>query len=195
MPKELNIFICCVIIGLLVWFLVLPKYQTLESLQSDVNQKELELSYGEQYSAGLQEISSQLDLYQKGISKIDSALPAESSLPSLFDFLQKSASENGLLLNAINFNFHSETETAFPSETAAKQTSRALSSGIKEIHFSLSVSGSYSAFKNFLYCLEKSARFWEPVSFSFSQKQSKEDSDSNEESSISFNLEIKTHTY
>ena len=212
MPKYLNIFICCVIIALLAWFLVLPKYQTLKSLQLSVERKQSELHYGEEYLADLQTLSNELDQEQENLSKIDSALPAESSFPSLFSFLQKSVSENGLVLDAINFNFPSSTSGSKTTgsevagsgtqETSEELSSETLSSEIKEIHFSLSVSGSYSAFKNFLYCLEKSARFWEPVSFSFSSSSSSSQSQGSEieetqtkKSDFSFKLTIKTHTY
>ena len=59
---------------------------------------------------------------------------------------------------------------------------------IKEINMSLSLSGTYSAFKDFLRALEGSSRMIEVenISFSASEKISEP---------ISFSVRIKTHSY
>ena len=209
MSKIFNIIICGVVIGLLVFFLVWPEMQDLESLKSELSRKKLELQYKGEYFSHLRNLSNELEQYQEDLAKIDSALPAAPSLPSLFDFFQKTTSENGLVLRSINFSLPSsqtrEEITAFTGEE--ESISQQSLTEVQEIRFSLGLSGSYSAFKNFLFALERSARFWEVESFSLSPKVigGKERGEEEEgtlgqgekdkESIFSFDLQLKTHTY
>ncbi len=187
MIKFLNIFICGVVILILGIFFLYPKYQNLQLLRTEASQKEFELQYKEEYFTRLKDIGKELEQYQEGLSKIDSALPDALSLPALFDFFQKTTSENGLLLENINFSSVSKSS----SSRKAQEVFQESLSGVQGICFSLDLSGSYSAFQNFLLALEKSARLWEPESFSFSLKLDEEQETPN----FSFNLHLKTHSY
>jgi len=100
---------------------------------------------------------------------IDSALPPEPSLPNLFDYFQKAASQNGLVLTEMT-----------PAGTVS-------ANGLRETRVILVMSGSYSSFKSFLSTLENSARVIEPESISFASPM--------EEVPFTFNLRIKTHSY
>lgn len=185
MNKLLNIIIC-ILLGLFLGvFLVWPKYQEVKSLGAVVEKKQLEFQYRGEYFAGLEKLSGQLAKYQEGLSKIDSALPLEPSLPSLLRFLQKTASENGLILTSVGFTL--------PASLKESQESSA-PKAFQGIKFSLALSGSYPAFKNFLYSLEGSSRLWEPESFSLSSAGAKEKRAEKGET-LSFDLQVKTYTY
>ena len=155
-----------VILGVLVF----PKYQKFQELQSKIKINETDLKNNEEYLTSLNEIYSKAEGMKSQLAKIDSALPSELFLPSFLDFLQKTVSENGLILTNVSL-----------SETLSLKTTER----IKETSLSLSVSGSYSAFKNFLSGLEKSARLIEIPNISFSSLK---------ESPV-FDLTIKIHSY
>ena len=157
-----------IVLGIL---LVLPKYEDLSFLQKKIGEKRAELQSQEAYLANLNQVALQLKNYQIPLSKIDSALPDDPQLPALFDYLQKTASQSGLVLKGISVVF-------ITPGREVKET--------RETPLSLVLSGSYLAFKNFLSTLEKSARLIETESISFA---------SAEEGPFDFNLRIKVYSY
>ena len=152
--------------------LLLPKYQAFGVLQSNIREKETELQYKKEYFSRVREVSEKLAEYPDSLSKISSALPLTASLPSLFNLLQTTASQTGLILEDIS------------SEEADVKKEQA----IKEIKVFLNLSGTYSAFKDFLKALETSSRMIEVENISFSVKE-------DATKPIPFSVEIKTHSY
>jgi len=185
MPRLTLIIICFFLILLIGFFLIWPKYQDLGDLKLEIEGKETELQYLEEYFSKLNQLSQELKKYEVQLSKIDFALPSDSSLAllSLINFLQKASSQNGLVFKEFSsFSIilpKPPTGTPGPVEPEPP-------SNIKEIRLNFEVAGSYSALKNFLNTLEKSAKLIEieNISFSFG-----------EEEIFSFSLRIKTHSY
>jgi Tfp pilus assembly protein PilO len=162
-------FLLTVIFGvILLW----PKFQELKMIEKNIAEKKEELQYQENYFSNLREIKSKLEEYQAEVTKINSALPDDSSLPSLFNFLQKTSSQSGLVLKGVS-----------PFAVVVSKENP----DIKETQFSLQVSGSYSSFKNFLSTLEKSARLIEVENISFSSPK--------KGNLFTFNLRIKVFSY
>ncbi len=148
-----------VIIGCLALALVLgltltwPKYQNLRVCRSNIEVKEAELQSKEEYFNQVKEISQEFEDYADALAKIASALPDNPSLPSLFDFLQTSASQTGLVLEKIELVGLAEGK----------------------IQVDCRLAGQYPDFKNFLIALENSARMVEVEEVNFeSPKKSKE---------------------
>jgi Tfp pilus assembly protein PilO len=171
MPRIFIIISCIFLTFILGVFLIWPKYQELEALKLKIFQKQLEFQSQEEYLTDLKNASQELEKYQESLSKIDSALPEDASLPALFDFFQKASSQSGLVLG----NFGSVTIS--PKEEST----------LKEIRLALSLSGSYSALKDFLSILENSARMVEVENISFSSPSEKEP--------FFFKLGIKVYSY
>ena len=117
-------------------------------------------------------MAEDLKNYQNQLAKIDSALPLDTDLPALFDFLQKASSQSGLILKSIS---HLDPK---PSPDFAQ---------LKESEVSLTVSGVYASFKNFLSVLEVTARLIEAQAVSFSSIP--------EEGPREFKLTIKVYSY
>lgn len=176
MNRIIVSIICLLITFILIFTLVLPKKEDLNFSQKKVEEKMAEIQFKEEYFLNLSKISEELKNYTLNLSKIDSALPEDPELPLLFDFLQHSSSQSGLVLTGVNcLALASSAKTEeYPSE-------------IKETELKLTVSGPYSSFKNFLSILEKSARLIEVKSLSFSAAPKEE--------SIKFDLQIKVHSY
>lgn len=149
-----------------------PKYQKLNEIQSSIGQKELELQNSEEYFSSLTESEEKLKEYSAELSKIDSALPNDSSLPSLFYFIQQASSESGLVLVGLS-----------PFITSLSEERP----NVKEHTFSVNLIGAYESFKVFLSTLESSARMIEIRGFSFSALQ--------DETSFDFELGLKTFSY
>ncbi len=168
--NRLNIIIICFLSTIVLGaFLLYPKYQNFVVFEKQIKAKENELQSKQEYLSNLSENSEQLKKYQEKLLVIDAALPSTLSLPSLFDLLQKIASQNGLIVKDMNSSYVTNPE------------------GIQEVRVDLKVVGLYSSFKSFISVLEKSARMIEIESFSFSTPQEGEIFD--------FILTMKTYSY
>jgi len=150
-------------------FFLSPKNKTLNSLKEEIRQKQFELQSQEEYLVNLTATAENLKNYQIQLSKIDSALPDTPELPALFDFLQKSASQSGLVLKGLEAT----------SGTQAEE-------GLRETRLNLLLIGSYTSFKNFLSVLEYSSRLIETESLTFS---------SSEAGLINAKIRIKVNSY
>lgn len=166
-----KIIIPLVALSLLVIFLLLlPKYEDLKISKKEILNREFELKTQEEHFKDLQQLSAELKKYEISLAKIDSALPENPSLSGLFNFIQKIASQSGLTLKAIS-----------PPSTSVIADSK-----IKETTITLTLVGEYPQLKNFLSVLEKSARFVEVENVSFSFPK---------EGPFNFNITIKVYSY
>lgn len=170
--RQLIILFCFVItIGLIIG-LVWPKYQTLKNVLKEIEFKKFELETKEEYFQNLAQISEKLKTHSENLSKINSALPADFIFPFFLLDLEEISSRSGLIFKGFG------GLSSQPSEN-----------GIKKHSLSISLSGSYSSFKNFLSALENSARFIEIKEISFSSSQKEEAGPI-----FNFNLTIQTHS-
>lgn len=170
MNRAITIFISfllTIVIGLvLVW----PKYQDFKSLQTRISQKRAELQSQEEYFSNLQKISEELSQYSDSLQKIDTILPLNSDLPAVFNFLEKTASQSGLILKSLGL-------LESPPQPEGSE--------IKTHFLMFSLLGPYPSFKNFLLTLEKSARLIETESISFSVSEGRP----------TYKLKIKFYSY
>lgn len=173
MPRILisgALLLLAILVGvLLLW----PNYQKLNNLWLQLERKETNLRYTEEYYNELSLLSERLKEFETELSKIDSALPSQPSLPSFYNFFQKTASENGLILTAIG-NF---STTPFKGKEEIKETSVG----------PIGLSGSYSSLKNFLIALEENSRMIEIENLSFSSPREGEIFD--------FKIALKIYSY
>jgi len=152
---------------------LLPKYQDLKISQLKIKEMQAEIKQWEEYFSNLEKTSQELEKYKDVLSKLDSAIPNELSLPSIYNFFQKTSSQSGLFLKEIG------SVTTVPIDQISE---------IKGHSLTISLSGSYLSLKNFLSTLEKSARFFEIESISFSAPQKTGEA-------LIFNLRIKAYSY
>ena len=163
------IIICFLLTIVLGAFLLYPEYQDFVVFEKQVEAKENQLQSKQEYLSNLSQNSEQLKKYQEKLLVIDAALPSTLSLPSLFDLVQKTASQNGLIIKDMDSSCVTNSEQ------------------IQEVKVGSKAVGSYSNFKSFISVLEKSARMIEVESFSFSTPKEGEIFD--------FILTIKTYSY
>lgn len=149
-----------------------PKYQELKVLKAAVGEKRAELQDQEDYIKDLLSTAEELKKYEDSLLKISSALPGAPSLPGLLDFFQKASSQSGLILKGMG------SILVVPHKTITE---------IRETKISLTLSGNYPSFKNFLLTVEKSARMIEVENISFSTSRG--------EGPTEFNLRVKAPSY
>jgi Tfp pilus assembly protein PilO len=185
MPRLVIIIICVALSLLIIFFLVYPQYQEFKSVRAQIDGKNTELQYLEEYFSKLNQASEKLKEYDSQLSKIDTALPTDAPLVllSLVDFVRETSYQNGLIFQNLISTSISAPKV---SGQAATDTDAGLPSNIKEISMSFRASGSYFALKNFLNALENNAKIIEIETISFS---------SEEEELPTFNIKITTYCY
>ena len=175
------------VIGLVFCF---PKFQEMRVAQKQLESKEIELEQKKAYFEEIDILSEKLKQYPDELAIIDFSLPDDFSLPFLFDFFEKIVSRNGLFLTNISQSSGSQSSSRSSRSSAETEIFEETESdnNLKESRTILSLSGSYSAFKNFLYSVEKSARLIEVENASFSLPQDKT-------STLNFNITVNTNSY
>lgn len=173
------LFVVLIILIAVGYFFSWPKYQEFIDRKKELEIKDEEIARKEDYLADLNVISERLSEYDDEVLKINSALPADPSIAALFNFFQKESSRNGLLMKEIDvaglFVFQK-------SEAGAV---------IRKMPFSIKVSGSYSAFKDFLHTVYLNTRVIRVKSIDFSSSSGEE----NAEDLFDFNLSLETQAY
>lgn len=173
--RPIVIALTIFIIILLVFFLVVPEYKIFKSLQTDLAEKTAEFRAEFDYYAAVAKTYDDLQGRQDDIKKIDDALPQDSNLGKLVYFLQETAKENGLMVKNLFLSKSSQASSAVNN-----------SNSIKDMVFSMDLSGDYASLENFLVALENSSRIFEVTNISFGSSASQ---------AYSFSLQIKTYSY
>lgn len=171
MPKNIISFLLLIILVFVTAFFGLPKYREFSAIGLEVKEKKTELEDKEKYFSELKTLSASLEEFAPELAKVDSALPSESSIPDLLNFLQKVSSQNGLILERFDVGRISPEEKP----------------DIKKISLNLSLTGSYQSFKNFLFSLQENSRLIEAESINFSSPE--------KSGLFTFNLNVKTYSY
>lgn len=171
MNRPTLILVSLLIAFIFGMFFLLPKNEALNFLKKQIQEKRTELQSKEEYLNTLNEIDRNLKNYETQLSKIDSSLPDSPEMPALFDFLQKSASQSGLVLKGLDADLS-------PLEK--------IGGALRQTRLNLFLVGPYSSLKIFLSALEKSARLIEVESISFT---------SSEDGLINAKMRIKVYSY
>lgn len=183
--RPIVIAVILFVVGLLVFFLVMPQYKTFTSLQTELATKIAEYNAEYDYYAAIGKAYYDLQAKKDDIKKIDDALPQDPDTGRIVYNLQKMASESGLMVKSL-----------FLSKSS-QGTSQAAKSSMKDISFSMNVLGDYHSLQTFLIAMEKSSRLFEVTNISFgSASQIPQGSGQfQSQQAYSFSLEIKTHSY
>ena len=170
MSRLTSIFINFAIVFLLGYFWIFPQYQDLQEVNAELRNKRAELQQKEDYFSKIEKAAQALERYKTELSKIDSALPSEPSLSSILNIVERSATENGLILRDVG-----DFKVAdFERES-------------REIRLEIGLVGAYPALKNFLSALERNSRLIIAENIIFSTPKPTEP--------FIFNLIVKTYSY
>lgn len=151
MNKSFAIPILFFISLLVIVYLILPVFFDFSNLKEELEMREKEALAIENYYKDIHDNFNKLKEHQENLEKINSALPADPFMPSLFNYLQKASTENGVFLKGVNLDVISR-KTATGEETIGK---------VQEEYVSVQLVGFYDGFENFLKSIEKSSRLIE----------------------------------
>src|SRR3989344_2998262 len=190
--KPISTALIFIIMLVAVFLFVLPKAGDSSVLEIELATKQAEYDGKSVYYQRINEIIQSLAVKEESVGKIASALPQDASVASLAYFLDQKANETGMIIRSVNITHSSATVTKAGSAAARQQPPNQ----VKDISLALNMAGSAQAFKNFLYELENSARLFEINTMGFASVGSQSTSTNEKnQSTYSFTLDIKTHTY
>ena len=154
MKKEILYSILFILISIFLFLrFTFPKQKTVSNLYFQFLQKKKEFESTQRYIKEMQNALEKLKNYQEELAKIDSAIPEDPSIPAVFEFIQKTASKSGLILESVgSFGFVTEGK-------------------MKKWTTSFKVKGDYPSLKNFISFLEKSSRLIRINTLSFSGQE------------------------
>jgi len=164
--ESLIIILIALTFGLV---LTIPKYQDLGDLKKTAAEKSFQLKNREDYFAEMRTISSDLKKYDTNLAKIKAALQPDPAIASFANFIQSASSQSGLILKNLTYG---AADLNIAKSAGASGASK--SYAVQSYDVVISLSGSYSAFKEFLSKAENSSRLIEvqEVSFTVSEASS-----------------------
>ncbi|MFA5877825.1 MAG: type 4a pilus biogenesis protein PilO [Candidatus Staskawiczbacteria bacterium] len=151
--KPISTAVLLIVVLVLAFYVVLPKYQQFQGLLTEIGKKEAEFQGKNAYFIEVTSAYRELMLYQDALKKIDTALPDKLSIAPLVDFLYQKGLESGIIVRRIS---------------VSKSSSVGVDTNVKEASLNIELFGSYPALVRFLASLEKSSRIIEGDNFSFS---------------------------
>ena len=152
MNRTIAIIVLILMATVVVIFGVWPRYQGYAEDRSAAETLEQELFSREAYFTNLSEMNEQFGQYEGEIAKILAAIPEDPMLPALYQFMQQLSASSGLVMGSVDVT----------PGTASGDNIEA-----KPIEISLSLAGSYEAFKAFLANIETFPRILEIRSVNF----------------------------
>ena len=190
MNKPVSTIIVIIIITILIFLFVIPKYQESRDLQTKLYEKQATYNGESAYYAKLSELVKDIESRKDVLEKIDSALPPDTSFAPLLYFLQKKGDESGLVVKSVTFS----QALQGPYGQVLQESS---DKKIKNVMFTLNLSGNYQGLKKFLASLEKSARLFQVDDISFlSQEPLRGTTQLQSKLQVyDFKLDVKTQTY
>lgn len=183
MKNIIPIILILVFVGIL-FLLDLPAYNKVAFLRDEVKRHKELLKEKEELLIKVDQLKQVYNSRKDEIDKVYYTLPSGKDIPNLIVQFEALVSENGLILEKLNFLEDKVIAKAGLDEDEIDET-RAPEE-YKSLGVSLSVSGTYESFKSFLEALELNVRLMDIKSINFSSQK--------EEGSIfTFNIELKTY--
>lgn len=150
MDKRASILIILILaVALFVWQLFWPVFGQVYSLYQERNSWQDKLAAANDLSRKLEVLKQEYSAKEEEMGRIKMAVPLGEDAPGLLVQLEALASQNGLILNSVNF---------LTPDSQKKSSSSVSSTGVKSARVDLSLSGNYSAFKSFIKAAENNLR-------------------------------------
>jgi Tfp pilus assembly protein PilO len=167
MKKNIIVLISVLIFVAILFLFDLPAYNKVALFRSEIKNYQNFLKEKEELLVKVNQLKQSYESRKDEIDKIYYVLPFEKDISNLIVQFEALASENGLVLESINFKESAATTTA---------TGEKIVKGYKTLDVSLKAGGNYQSFVAFLGALEFNIRLMDIKSIDFSAAQAGEDS-------------------
>lgn len=171
MKKGIINFILILVFVAVLFLLDLPIYNKVTFLRGETKGREDLLKEKEELLAKVNQLKGIYENRQDEIKRVYYVLPQEKDIPSLIVQFEALASENGLILEKIDF-FKKAVKTA--GETEKETGVIEPRKDYETLEIVLGLNGSYQSFKSFLEALESNIRLMVIKSIDFTSETKKE---------------------
>lgn len=172
MTKKNIIILILIFAFVVVLFLLdLPAYDNVNLLRGEVKQYKEFLKAKEELAVKVNQLKQVYESRKDELDRVSYVLPTGRDIPNLIVQLEALASENGLILEQLNFIEPKKSTLITEAEDGNPATELETAKGYKTLGISLSVSGSYQAFGSFLQALELNIHLMDIKSIDFSVVQ------------------------
>ena len=169
--KNVISLISFVVSILLVLFLFIPLFSSAKGAYLELRDKNKEIEKLKNLSNEIEKMKANYDSIAEEAEKVLLTLPDEKDIPQLLVQFEKIAKNNGLLLESIEFGeIIKEKESDFietVDDYKGISQSKKILSVFPTSSVLIKITGSYSAFKNYIKALEKNVRSMDIYSISF----------------------------
>lgn len=172
--KNITILILVIVLVAILFLLALPAYNNVALLKGEIKKHQEFLKEKEELTAKVNQLKQIYESRKDEINKVFYVLPPGSDIPNLIVQLEALTSENGLILERLNFIKQAKTAQSVETEDKSSLAGQAMEKSYKTLGISLSVSGSYQSFNSFLKALEFNARLMDIKSIDFSSAKTEE---------------------
>jgi len=166
------VLISLVIIALIVVVLLVPTISSFARLKTRIAETEAKIETQNEFLVQLQVTAQRMEENKELVAKIENALPVGPDAASLLDFLDESATRNGVNLEEITWLDKNKTAEG----------------KVQDYLMSINFSGSYYSFRNFVNDIEKSSRIIDIDQIEFNSKRERG-------LPIEFKLYLRIHSY
>jgi Tfp pilus assembly protein PilO len=149
LDRPIAIALLSFAIILLLFFLVVPEYGVVKNLEYNLANEQAQYNAEFGYYSDISATYTKIQQDPGDIKKVDDALPDAPQLGELLYYFQKTASSDGLIFK----------------DNVLSQSS--VNNGVRNLVFSMDVTGSYDSLKNFVNDMEQSDRIFEVMNVSF----------------------------
>jgi len=171
MKKNIIIIILIFVFVIVLLFLDLPSYNKVASLKAEIKNYQESLRDKEELLIKVDQLKEVYNNRKNAISKVSFVLPDSKAIPGLIVQIESLTSENGLILEGINF-----TEKKVKKATRANQEDSGVQPNYnhKTLNVSLRLNGGYLQFKGFLEALELNVRIMDLKKITISSEEDEE---------------------
>lgn len=184
-----NIIILILILGFvsILFLLDFPVYNKVTFLSNEIKAKEDLLEQIQELVAKTNQLKQIYEGRKNEINKVYYAIPFEEEVPNLIVQVEALVSENGLILETLDFTGQSNSKRKTARGSAQEEESISIES-YKIFDIFLSVNGGYKSFTSFLKALESNVRLMDIKSIAFSS-----DDDEGVQGFFTFDIELKVY--
>jgi len=150
--KELILSITLLAVAVIVWFLLWPAYSAMMANRENLGVWQAKYDEARKLKAVADKIRENYDKLSENSQKAVDALTGEADIPSLLTQLEDLTSQNGLILNSINFS---------------PQPSVAPMAGVKTLDIDLNLAGDFNSLMNFIDAVENNLRIMDVSAVNF----------------------------
>ena len=138
-----------IILGIFLFF---PQYQDYKEAKIKLDQAKTDFANQDKHAQEVRATGQQIQENQNIVNRLNQALPNHRDIPSFINFLKELSKSNGVSLDDIKWDSIKTVERSQSQKDSDKKVD------FNTYSVKMSASGSYFAFRNFLFALENSGR-------------------------------------